>query len=353
MTTTPLPPAAYAFDTPIRSVHSLGLPELLEHDGITLLVTTYQAGKLMAVRGRHGKIQTLLRSFERPMGLALQGSRQLALGTRGQVWFFRNAPDIAPQIAPVNSHDACYIPRTAFVTGDIRGHEMAFAGDELWIVNTRFSCLCTLHADYSFIPHWQPAFVTALAAEDRCHLSGLALADGQPKYVSALGASDAVEGWRENKVNGGILIDVPGDQIISRGLSMPHSPRLHAGRVWVLDSGTGRLQVVDPSNGQRDTVALLPGFTRGLAFHGPYAFVGLSKIRETSQFGGLPIAERTKDLCCGIWVVDVESGRTVQFMQFEAGVEEIFAVEVLAGIRFPEIVGFQQDTIHGAFVVPP
>src|SRR5437588_6114503 len=130
--------AAPASESPFRSVHSVGLPDLLERLGITLLVSTYQAGKLMAIRGAQGRIDTLLRSFERPMGLAVDGARRFALGTRSQVWFFRNAPDIALQLPPAGKHDGCFIPRTAFVTGDIRGHELAWAGDELWVVNTSF-----------------------------------------------------------------------------------------------------------------------------------------------------------------------------------------------------------------------
>jgi uncharacterized protein (TIGR03032 family) len=358
MAANPTPPAPAATDAPFRSINSVGLADLLEAHGLTLIVTTYQAGKLMAVRGAQGRISTLLRTFDRPMGLALQDGRQFALGTRYQVWLLRNAPDIAPQIEPKGKHDACFLPRQCFVTGDIRGHEMAWAGDELWIVNTHFSCLCTPHPEYSFVPRWRPPFVTALTPDDRCHLNGLALAPDErgvptPRYVTALGETDTPNGWRADKARGGLLIDVPSGAVVARGLSMPHSPRVYAGRVWVLDSGSGQLRIVDPASGRSEPVAELPGFTRGLAFYGPYAFVGLSQIRETAQFGGLPIAERRPDLRCGVWVIDLRTGRVEQFMQFEAGVEEIFAVEVLAGIRFPEIVGFQQETIQGAFVIPP
>ncbi len=195
--------------------------------------------------------------------------------------------------------------------------------------------------------------VASVAAEDRCHLNGLVLAGGLPRYVTALAETDTAEGWRPVKAEAGCVIDVPQNRVLARGLSMPHSPRLHDGRLWVLESGTGRVLTLDPVGGGRQTVAELPGFTRGLAFHGRYAFVGLSKVRETATFGGLPIAERLGELRCGVWVVDVRTGEMVERMQFDAGVEEIFSVQVLAGVRFPEIVGFQQDTIQGAFVVPP
>jgi uncharacterized protein (TIGR03032 family) len=347
-----LPPGpAPADENPFRYVHSTEFADLLSQLGVSLFVSTYQAGKLVVVRAAEGRISTLLRSFEQPMGLAVD-QRRLAVGTRNQIWILRNAPDIAPQVESPGRHDACYLPRSCHVTGDIRGHEIAWGGDELWIVNTRFSCLCTLHADFSFVPHWRPPFVTALAAEDRCHLNGLAIVDGRPKFVTTLGESDTADGWRPNKARGGCVIDVASGQIVARGLSMPHSPRVHNGRLWVLDSGTASLLVLDPRTGQRETVARVPGYARGLAFHDRFAFVGLSKIRETSTFGGLPIAEKIKELQCGVSVIDWTTGQTVGFLQFQAGVEEIFDVQVLASVRFPAVVGFQKETIQGVFVIP-
>src|SRR5262249_8550961 len=212
---------------------------------------------------------------------------------------------------------------------------IAWGRDGLWIVNTRFSSLCTLHPDFSFVPRWRPPFITALAAEDRCHLNGLATADGHVKYVTALGETDEREGWRPNKANGGVLIDVPSGQTVARNLSMPHSPRLHAGRLWLLDSGTGHVQVVDPAHGRRDTVGKVPGVPRGLAFYGRSGFAGLSNIDRSSTFGGLPLAERRQELKCGVWVLDAASGRIVEWLEFDKGVEEIFDVQVLPGLRFP------------------
>lgn len=350
MATNPLPTASDT-DSPFRSVHSPGFAGLLETLGITLLVTTYQAGKLMAVRGRAGRVSTLLRGFERPMGLAVRGG-EIALGTRNQIWFFRNAPDIAPQLPPAGAHDACFIPRVSYVTGDIRCHEIAWVRDDLWIVNTFFSCLCTVDPAYSFVPRWHPRFLPGPAPGDFCHLNGLAVEDGKARYVTALGETTGPQGWRPTKADGGVLIDVDSGVVMSRGLSMPHSPRLWRGQLWMLESGTGQLQAVDQNTGNCMTVAHLPGFARGLTFFGPYAFMGLSKIRESSAFGDLPIQAKGIDLQCGIWVIDIRSGQVAEFLRFESGIEEIFAVEVLAGPRYPEILGFQQETIQGAFVVP-
>ena len=337
-----------------RHHYSPEFPALLDRLNASLLVTTYQAGKLVVFRSDGTRVSTLLRSFEQPMGLSADSGR-LVLGTRNAVWTFRNAPDIAAQLDPPGRHDACYVPRTGHVTGDVRGHELEWSADgELWLVNTRFSCLCTLHPDYSFVPRWRPPFVSALAAEDRCHLNGLAIGEnGRPGLVTALGESDTKEGWRAAKASGGILIDVASGEIVSRGLSMPHSPRLAGGRAWVLDSGRGELQAVDIPSGKRDAVARLPGYTRGLAICEGVAFVGLSKIREKREFGGLPIGRAPGELRCGVWAVDLRTGQTAGFVEFVAGCEELFAVQVVRGVRWPAVVGFQKDTLNGIFVVPP
>jgi uncharacterized protein (TIGR03032 family) len=330
---------------------------LLQQLRASLLVTTYQANKLLVVRAVAGGLWTLVRHFDKPMGLAVD-SRRLALGTLNQVWSLRNAPDIAPRIEPAGVHDACYLPRSSHVTGYIAVHEMAWAGDELWAVNTRFSCLCTLDPDYSFVPRWRPPFITALAAEDRCHLNGLAMALGtegrfaKPSYVTALGTTDTPNGWRPDKAKGGCLIDVPSGEFVARGLCMPHSPRWHDGRLWLLESGTGELALIDPASGRRQVVTELPGFARGLAFGGPYAFVGLSKIRPTSVMDGVPLAQRRDKLTCGVAVVELRSGQIVGLLEFQTAVEEIFDVQLLAGVRFPEVVGFQKDAVQHTFIVP-
>jgi uncharacterized protein (TIGR03032 family) len=240
---------------------------------------------------------------------------------------------------PADRHHDCFVTRSAHFTGDIQAHEMAWVGSELWIVNTLFSCLCTLHPDYSFVPRWRPPFVSGLAAEDRCHLNGLAVGAGQVKYVTALAETDTPRGWRPDKTTTGCLIDVPSGATVARGFAMPHSPRIYAGAIWLLDSGTGRLLRVDAASGRSDSVITLPGYTRGLAFAGSHAFVGLSKIRETATFGGMPIAKRVGDLKCGVGVVDLGTGRLVAHLEFKKGVDEIFDVQVLPGTCFPRISG--------------
>jgi uncharacterized protein (TIGR03032 family) len=337
---------------PFHYAQTDGFVALLHELGASLLVSTYQANKLLVVRAAGPGLSTLVRTFDQPMGLAADAHR-LTIGTRNQVWTFRNAPDIAPRVEPAGLHDACFLPRSCHVTGDIRVHELAWAGDELWVVNTRFSCLCTLHPDYSFVPRWRPPFVTALAAEDRCHLNGLAVVDGAVRYATALGETDVKDGWRPAKGHGGCLIDVAANEVVVRGLSIPHSPRWHDGRLWVCESGTGRVVLAEPAGGRREVVAEVLGFTRGLALAGQYAFVGLSKIRKTSAIEGVPLAARLDELKCGVAAVDLAAGRVVGLLEFQTAVEEIFDVQLLPGVRFPEVIGFQKEAVHHTFVVPP
>jgi uncharacterized protein (TIGR03032 family) len=353
---TPPPPAPPREPVSFNFAQTDTFAPLLKRLGVSLLVTTYQANKLLVLREQRGGLSILVRSFDRPMGLAAD-ARRVAVGTRDQVWQFRNAPDIAPRVEPPGTHDACFIPRSSHVTGDIGVHEVAWGGvklDELWLVSTRFSCLCTLHADYSFVPRWRPPFVTALAAEDRCHLNGLALVDGRPRYVTALGRTDTAGGWRAGKAAGGCVLSVPDGAVVADGLCMPHSPRWHDASILVLDSGTGRLLRVDHSTGEaRPITADLPGFARGLGLFGGYAFVGLSKIRATSAMDGVPLATRRDTLKCGVAVVDLRTGAVVANVDFQTAVEEVFDVQVLVAQRFPEVLGFQKDTVQHTFVVPP
>jgi uncharacterized protein (TIGR03032 family) len=338
---------------PLRSVHTTTLPQLLKQGGLSFLVSTYQAGKLIIVRPDGDVANTHFRSFDTPMGMAFDRGR-LAVGTRLDVCEFHNQPEVAQTLEPAGKHDAAFLPRHAISTGQIAVHDIVWVGQELWVVNTRFSCLCTLDPRYSFVPKWRPKFVTALAPEDRCHLNGLGLRDGKPRYVTALGETDTPGGWRENKARGGCLIDVPSGEFISRGLSMPHSPRWHNGKLWVLESGAGSLAVVDERTGKLETVALVPGFTRGLDFYGPYAFIGLSQVRESALFSGIPITDRLplEERKCGVWVIDTRNGTTVAFLRFEAGVQEIFAVTVLPGLRYADLLTEDQTVVANSFMLP-
>jgi uncharacterized protein (TIGR03032 family) len=338
---------------PLRSVHTSNFPMILEQLGISLAVSTYQAGKLVFIRNDGGVINTHFRAFNKPMGMAVKGQR-LALGTAQEIWEFRNIPAVANRLDPPGKHDACYMPRAAHITGDIQIHEMAYVEEELWFINTRFSCLATQDLDHSFSPRWRPSFVTQLAPEDRCHLNGLGLQDGRPRWATALGETNQPGGWRENKSQGGILLDIETNQVVSQGLSMPHSPRWHNGRLWLLESGTGSLGHVDLQTGRFESIIQLDGFTRGMEIIGNLAFIGLSQVRETAVFSNIQITERLQESqrTCGVWVVDLTRGETIAFLKFEDAVQEIFAVVALPGMRYPDLINDNLELISSSFVLP-
>lgn len=334
----------------IEYVHTNNMPELLGGLGVSLLVSTYQAQRIMTISVNGDRLFMLMRVFERPTGLALQNGR-LAAVTRRQVWFFEEPGQIRDLEGNVLPYDQCYVPRRSHVTGDISGHEAVWIGDQLIVVNTRFSCLCTLSPDWSFVPLWHPPFISEVVPEDRCHLNGIVADAYGPKYVTAFSDTDQDQSWRECKRSGGVVVDVPSGEVVARGMSMPHSPRLYAGRLWVLDSGTGSLQVVDTDSGVRTTVVQLPGYLRGLSFYDRYAFIGLCKIRSNREiFGGCQI-EALEERKCAIYVIDITSGQEMGFIEFTKGIEELFDIHVLPGVKNPHIIGFEEDTINGIFVV--
>ncbi len=336
----------------IRCSHSESLPALLAQLRLSVLISTYQTGHLVVVAARQGRLVLSFHQFQRAMGIAVKPGT-IAVCTRKEVWFLRNATDIAAKLQPAGLHDACFLARTSHFTGDIEAHESAWVGGEFWVVNTLFSCLAALDPHYSFAPRWRPPFISALRPEDRCHLNGLAIADGQVRYVTALAETDTPAGWRTVKNNGGCLIEVPSGRLVARGLSLPHSPRLHGNRILFLHSGRGTLDAADPQTGQITTVAALPGVARGLAIHGDYAFVGLSKARPTLE--GVPIVEKRDELRCGMWVIDLRSGTIAANLEFCTGVEEVFDVQVLPGILSPYISGpaAELDTGQPLWTVPP
>jgi uncharacterized protein (TIGR03032 family) len=351
--------ASRAADTPsqkpveevLGSVHTTNFPDLLRQLGGCLLVSTYQAGKLVILRPDGASINTHFRTFDRPMGMAADGDR-LALGTHIEIVEFRNMPAVARRLQDPPRHDAVFLARRGHVTGAIDIHEMAWdKNGELWFVNTLFSCLCTLDGQTSFVPRWRPPFVTSYAPEDRCHLNGLGLRDGRPRYLTALGETDAPQGWRGNKRDGGLLLDMASGQVIARGLSMPHSPRWYDGRLWVLESGRGALVTIDPKTGHKTDVARVPGFARGLDFIGPVAFIGLSQLRESNAFTDIEITEANADRQSGVWAVHIGTGNTIGLLKFTGGVQEIFAVQALTGTLFPEII-HEGEFLRTSYALP-
>jgi len=332
----------------------------LYEQNLSLSFTTYQAGKLFFIGLQpNGKLSVFERSFERCMGL-YANDNSLYMSSLYQLWRFENI------IQPGQNHqgyDALYLPQVGYVTGDLDIHDIALTKTEdknsnpqkLVFVNTLFSCLGAVSETHSFVPVWQPTFISKLAAEDRCHLNGLAMQSGKAKYVTAVSQSDVAEGWREHRANGGCVIDVESNEIVLRGLSMPHSPRWHQEKLWLLNSGAGEFGFADLKRGVFEPVAFCPGYLRGCAFHGDFAIVGISQPRHNKTFSGLPLDDKLQqknvEPRCGLLVIDLRSGDIVHSLRMEGVVLELYDVVALAGVRRPMAIGFRSDEIRRVVTV--
>jgi len=337
--------------TPFSIQHTPDVPELLHELGCSLAVTTYQAGKLMLLSSDGERLVQLPRTFEEPMGLAVDGDR-MAIATKHAIVMLANEPRLAADYPrQPATYDALFVPRSVHYCGQLAVHDMAFTPKGLLAVNTLFSCLFQLDARWSFRPVWKPPFVSELAPEDRCHLNGLALVDGEPRFATALGATDTPGGWREAKERGGVLFHVPSGEPVLQGLAMPHSPRVYDGTLYALLSATGELIAVDAERGQYEVVNRVPGFARGLARHGDHLFVGTSKIRKQHTFGDLGLAGH-RDVFCGISVFHLPTGAFVGDMRYVRTCEEIYDIQVLPGLRRPGVLGLHDDTHHRALALP-
>lgn len=320
----------------------------LHEQKASLAFTTYQSGKLFLIGLREdGRLSVFERTFNRCMGLWAD-AQTLYVSTLYQLWRFENALDPGEGY---DGHDRLYVPRLAWTTGDIDVHDIAVDGTgRVIFVNTLFSCLATASERYSFVPLWHPPFITKLAAEDRCHLNGLTLANGAPAYVTAVARSDAHEGWRDHRRDGGIVLDVRTGDIVLTGLSMPHSPRLYRGKLWLLDSGNGDFGCVDTGRGRFEPVAFCPGYARGLSFIGDYAVVGLSQPRENRTFAELALDDRLREknigARCQLQVIDLKRGDVVHSLRIEGVVSELYDVAVLPGVHRPAALGFKTDEIR-------
>ena len=320
--------------------------------GAGIAFTTYQAGRLFFIgRKPDGSVRAHERLIEQCQGLWTDG-HTLWTSSLFMLWRFENV--LRPGETTATGVDRRFVPREGRVTGRTDIHDIGI-GDvdgarQPIFVNTLFSCLATISDTASFRPVWQPRFINALAPEDRCHLNGLAMDGNRPAYVTAVSRSDVADGWRERRQAGGVVVDVASGEIVAGGLSMPHSPRLYDGRLWVLNSGTGEFGTVDPADGRFTPVCFCPGYARGLAFVGRYAVIGLSRPRNNQTFAGLALEQRLShgDAAprCGLIVVDIQSGNVVEWLRLEHTIDELYDVALLPGVRQAEAIGFKGEGIQ-------
>ena len=327
---------------------SRGFADWLLANRCSIAFTSYQTGELFLIGVLpDGRVSFHQRHFVRAMGL-FAGPQRFYLAALFQVWRLENV--LRPGEVANNAFDRLYVPRNAQVTGDLDVHELSVEpSGRVVFINTLYSCLAVFSRTDSFQPIWKPKFISKLAAEDRCHLNGLAMQDGKPRYVSAICRSDVVNGWRDRRAQGGTIIDVTDDRIVTDQMSMPHSPRLYRDQLWALDSGRGHIVRVDRLNGKLERVAFCPGFLRGLAFRGKYAVVGLSLPRD-GAFTGLELdgelKQRDADPWAGLNIVDTQSGDVVQWLRLDGHLRETFDVAVIPEVRCPMAVGLMTPEIR-------
>lgn len=337
---------------PFTCSHTPELPELLTQLNCSLAISTYQAGKVMMVSSDGEKLNLLPRQFDTPMGMVADGNK-LAVACAQDVTVLAHQPAMGASYPnKPDTYDTMYMPRQTFYTGAVMMHDMDWnAHGELIGVNTSFSCLCRVDGEYSFTPLWQPHFISELKPEDRCHLNGMAMEQGKPKYVTALGESDAKQGWREEKLTGGCIMDVESNEFVVKNLAMPHSPRLFNGQLYALISATGELIKVDVETGRYDVVSKHNGFVRGMTLIGDHLFIGLSRLRKTHTFGSLEMAQRD-DLVCGFEVVHLPTGAKVSQFKFLATCEEVYDICVLPGLKRPGILGIDSPNHRKGIALP-
>ncbi|MGH6736432.1 MAG: TIGR03032 family protein [Methyloceanibacter sp.] len=333
---------------------SPGLPGFLGANRIGLAISSYQSGKFYLLgQNVEGGLLVDERFFRKAMGICVPEPGTVLLATLFQIIKFRNVLEPDQQINGV--FGACYVPRELYVTGELDAHDIGQLADgRIVFVNTLYNCLATPSARHSFTPIWKPPFISKIIKEDRCHLNGLAMENGVPRYVTAVSKSDTIDGWRDRRFDGGIVIDVETGEIVIGGLSMPHSPRVHAGKLFVLNSGTGELGFIERAKKAADAkfhvTAFCPGFVRGLSFHGKFALVGLSKPRY-QRFEGLALDKKLADAdsepWCGVQVIDLESGACVHWFRIDGPVGELYDVAVVPDVVRPMSLSFASNEVLG------
>ncbi len=302
-------------------------------------------------RKTDGGVRAHERMIEQCQGLWTDGSSLWVSGLY-MLWRFENVLRNGAT-TPVGA-DSKFVPVEGRVVGRTDVHDIGLGEIEgvrrPVFVNTLFNCLATISDTASFRPIWRPNFISALVAEDRCHLNGLAMEGTRPAYVTAVSRSDVFDGWRDRRHDGGVVIDVASNEIAASGLSMPHSPRLYDGKLWLLNSGAGQFGYIDPMDGRFTPVCFCPGYARGLAFIGRHAVIGLSRPRNGGAFSGLALDERLSErdasARCGLLIVDIDSGSVVEWLRFSHTIDELYDVAVLPGVRSAEAIGFKSDDIQ-------
>jgi len=353
------------------SVSTDNFAKILKALNISLAVTSYQSRRLILVRSDGKNVDTNLKTFPRPMGIYADKDR-ITLGTFKQVIEFKRSDKILEEIKKgkldntgnfsrkvlekdkkemeefqklrdeeldeVKKADSLYLHRAALTTGMINIHDIAWGDEGLWVVNSTFSCLSTLSPDSSFTARWKPKFISELVPEDRCHLNGMAMLNGKPKYVTTFNMEDSRDSWSAGRIDYGTLIDVDTDDILLEGMIMPHSPKVYKDEVYVCESGLGVVWKYNPITKEKTQVVKLQGFTRGLYFYGGLMLVGTSQVRASEIKNPTPISTEYDETYAGVWMINLEDNSIVGYIRFDGDVDQIYDIAVIPGTVMPELL---------------
>ncbi len=335
--------------TDLEISYSDGLEDWLAREQVSLAFATPPSKLFLVGLDDSGGLSVFERTFNKCMGLAVDGTEAIYLGTRYQVWRLQHAP---AQHEDYAGYDRCYVPRRVWTTGYVNCHDVASDGaGGVVFVNTRYGCLARLSDDQSFEPVWWPPYQRRRQQGDCCHLNGLAMREGAPAYVTSVSTTDGLDSWRNHRTGGGVVVDVASGEVVCGDLSMPHSPRLYRGQLWLTNSGTGQLGRVDLDRGRFEPTTFAPGFLRGLSFTGDYALVGSSRFRGSGAYSRLPLDAALEEAGTGpklgVFVVDLRTGEIAEWLVIESGyLHELFDVVALPGVRRPMALGLVNDEIE-------
>lgn len=339
--------------TPFAARYSPQVPELLNKLNCSIALSTYQAGKVVLISPHpdNERLTTLPRTFRKPMGIAIKGDK-MAISLKDEVVVFQNSRQLAEYYPnKQNTYDSLWLPRTTYYTGLVDMHDIDFGDDGIYAINTSFSCICKIDGEFNFTPYWKPYFINEVAPGDLCHLNGMVMLDGKPKYVTALGTTNTPLGWKENIIEGGVLMDVVKNEIILNGLAMPHSPKMYNNELYLLTSANGEFIKVDLETKSYKTLKKFDGFCRGLSFYQDFAFIGFSKLRKNSStFAKLSFSDKAN--FSGIKIIHIPTNAEVGEIIYETSVDEIYEVIVLENMIRPNILNTTDD-IHKLSLATP
>ncbi|MBR9861241.1 TIGR03032 family protein [bacterium] len=328
-----------------------GFQAALKSTGSTIMVSVYQAGKILLINvSDQDKLALTPISYKKPMGLAINGT-QLGITTKNELHVYADSPELARKAKTSRPIDHLYFPRQTFHTGTLDLHDLCFIDNKPWAVATQFSCIASFDSNYNFTPEWKPHFITEITPEDRCHLNGLALENGQLQYVTALGSGNEKGSWRDGITTSGILMSIPENKILLDNLSMPHSPKIVDNDIYLLESAKGELVRINRDTLQKETVVKINGMVRGLSIIGHTAFIGISKVREkSSTFTKLD--DHVKAEHAAIYAIDLYSGMILGQLTFTSAIEEIYDIQCIPNTNKVGILGLYDERHEAGFTIP-